>query len=149
MTPIDIVKQLRQETGISVSECKKALDQTGGDIEKAKDLLREWGKDVAKKKASRSTDQGLIEGYLHSTGRLGVLLDIRCETDFVTKSDDFKELAHGIAMHIASMYPEDVKELMEQDYVKDSSKKVKDVVTEYILKLGENIVIKEFSRLEI
>ena len=149
MVTIDKVKQLRDETSISISECKKALEKTGGDIDKAKDILREWGKEVAKKKASRSTDQGLIEGYLHPTGRLGVLLDLRCETDFVAKSDDFKALAHDIAMQIASMYPDDIEELMNQNYVKDSSKKVKDVIAEYIAKLGENILIKDFSRLEI
>lgn len=149
MVTIDKVKQLRDETSISISECKKALEKAGGDIDKAKELLREWGKEVAKKKSSRSTDQGLIEGYLHPTGRLGVLLDLRCETDFVAKSDNFKDLAHALAMQIASMYPEDVKELMSQDYIKDSSKKVKDVIAEYIAKLGENILVKDFSRLEI
>lgn len=149
MVTIDKVKQLRDETSISIAECKKALEKTGGDIDKAKNLLREWGKEVAKKRSSRSTDQGLVEGYLHPTGRLGVLVDLRCETDFVAKSGNFKDLAHGIAMQIASMYPEDIKELMGQEYVKDSSKTVQDVITEYIAKLGENIVVKDFSRLEI
>ena len=146
---IEQVKQLRDETGISISDCKKALDETNGDIEKAKKLLASWGKESAGKKADREVGDGRIEVYLHPTGKVGVMLDIRCETDFVAKGEDFQSLLHEIALQIASMNPEDVDELMRQSYIKDTAKTVKDLIDESIAKLGENIQIKRFSRFEI
>ena len=105
MVTIDQIKQLREETGVSVSEVKKALEQSSGDIEKAKELLRTLGKAVFNKKTSRETKSGLIDIYLHSNAKTGVLLDIRCESDFVAKSLDFKNLAHEICLQIAAMKP--------------------------------------------
>jgi len=102
---IDQIKQLREETGVSPTEIKKALEETNGDAEKAKELLRIRGKAVLSKKSSRETKSGLIETYLHQNAQTGVLLDIRCETDFVAKSPDFKSLAHEICLQIAAMKP--------------------------------------------
>ena len=105
MITIDQIKQLREETGSAPTQVKKALEESSGDIEKARDLLRVWGKNVSIKKVSRETKSGLIETYLHSNAKTGVLLDIRCETDFVAKSPDFKNLAHEICLQIAAMKP--------------------------------------------
>lgn len=110
MVTIDQIKQLREETGVSPTEIKKALEQAGGDVEKAKDLLRILGKTLIGKKASRETKQGIIETYSHSNSKTGVLLDIRCESDFVAKSPDFKNLAHEICLQIAAMKPLFVKD---------------------------------------
>lgn len=110
MVSIDDIKNLREETGVSVSEVKKALDQANGDAQKAKELLRMWGKKVLDKKLSRETKAGLIDCYLHPNAKTGVLLDIRCETDFVAKSPEFKALAHEICLQIAAMKPLFVKE---------------------------------------
>lgn len=110
MANIEQIKQLREETGVSVSEVKKALDEAKGDVEKAKEILRTWGKTLIGKKASRETKQGIIDGYLHPSGKTGVLLDIRCESDFVAKSPEFKTLAHEICLQIAAMKPLFVKE---------------------------------------
>lgn len=115
MISIDQIKQLREETNVSVIQCKKALEETNGDIEKAKEVLRKWGEDLAGKKANRETNQGIIEAYIHSNKKIGVLVDIRCETDFVARSEDFKNLAHNLCLHIAAtnpyyIKPEDVPE---------------------------------------
>ncbi len=109
MISIDQIKQLREETDVSIIECKKALEKTEGDIEKAKEILRKWGQELAGKKSSRKTNQGIIESYIHPNKKIGVLIDIRCESDFVTLSDDFKTLTHDIALHIAGMKPSYVK----------------------------------------
>src|SRR6185369_5374809 len=105
MVSIDQIKQLRGETGVSPVEIKKALDQAGGDIEKAKAILRTWGNNLAGKKTSKQTTEGIIDYYLHPNAKTGVLLDIRCETDFVAKSPAFKSLAHEICLQIAAMKP--------------------------------------------
>jgi len=107
---VNIVKQLRDETGASVMECNSALDETKGDIEKAKEILKRKGQATALKKSSRATKSGLIESYIHANGKVGVLLDLRCETDFVAKNDLFKELSHEICLQIAAMSPEFVSE---------------------------------------
>ncbi|OGZ71290.1 MAG: elongation factor Ts [Candidatus Staskawiczbacteria bacterium RIFCSPLOWO2_01_FULL_37_25b] len=110
MITIEQIKELRQETGVSVSEVKKALDEAKGDMKKAKELLCMWGKNLAGKKSSRETKQGIIDSYLHPNFKTGVLLDIRCESDFVAKSDGFKNLSHEICLQIAAMKPLFVKE---------------------------------------
>ena len=149
MTTIDQVKELREATGISISECKKALEVAGGNSEKARVLLKEWGKEVAEKKQARAVGEGIVVSYLHSTGKLGALVDVRCETDFVARSPEFKTLCHELVLQVASMNPENAQELLVQPYVKDPSRQVQDVLNEYIARLGENIVVKQFSRLEI
>jgi elongation factor Ts len=110
MVSIEQIKQLREETGVSVSEVKKALEEAKGDAEKAKELLRMWGKNLVGKKASRETKSGIIDTYLHQSGKAGVLLDIRCESDFVAKAPEFKNLAHELCLQIAAMKPLFVKE---------------------------------------
>lgn len=146
---VEDIRQLREETGLSVIECKKALQEAAGDMAKAKDFLRAWGKKVVEKKHGREAQEGLIEGYIHSTGKVGVLVEMRCETDFVARSQDFKNLSHEFALQIASMDPQDVDALMEQQYIKDPSKTMKDVLGEAIAKLGENIFVERFSRLAL
>jgi len=147
MVTIDQIKQLREETAVSLADCKKALEESGGDIKKAKELLREWGKDLANKKAGRGTEQGIIASYIHSNKKIGVLLELACETDFVAKSDDFQSLAHQLCLQIAA-FREEV-DLMDQPWIKDSTKSIADLIKEYIAKLGENIVVKQFTRYEI
>lgn len=194
MVGIDQIRQLREETGVSIVECKKALEESNGDFEKAKELLRKWGKDLASKKSAREVKQGIIDSYIHPNKKVGVLLDIRCETDFVGKSADFTNLSHEICLHIAAMKPLFVKEedidekfldgekriymeqmagsgkpenilsqivegklskyksqvcLLSQGWIKDDEKTIKDLINDYIAKLGENITIKGFSRFEI
>jgi elongation factor Ts len=147
MASIDQIKQLRRETAVSVSECKKALEEVGGNIEKAKEILKQWGKDLAGKKAGRGTEQGIISSYIHPNKKIGVLLKLGCETDFVAKSSEFQELAHELCLQIAAIGEE--PPLLEQPWVKDQGKTVKDLVEEYVAKIGENITIKQFTRYEI
>lgn len=110
MATIEQIKALREETGVSMMECKKALEKSGGDIEKAKKVLRERGEEIAGKRAGKKTGEGLVTSYIHSNNRVGVLLDIRCESDFVAKSEDFGSLAHEICLQIAAAKPTYVKE---------------------------------------
>ena len=105
MANIDLLKQLREETGISVSECKKALEEAGSDIKRAKEILRERGKEIMKGKATRAVSKGLIEVYLHPGSKVGVLLELSCESDFVAKGEDFKKLAHELCLQIAAARP--------------------------------------------
>ena len=149
MVTIEKIKQLREETGVSPAEIKKALEQSQGDIEKAKEILRTWGKTLAGKKLNRETKQGSIETYIHPNSKTGVLLDIRCESDFVAKSPDFKKLAHEICLQIAAMSPEETVTLMSQSWIRDETKTIKDLIGEAVAKVGENIEIKRFTRYEI
>jgi len=148
MVTIDKIKQLRQKTGVSVLECKKALKETGGDIEKAKEVLRKRGKEIAQQKSQRETGQGIVESYIHANKKVGILLELNCETDFVAKNKDFQELAHEISLQIAAMDDEEIP-LLRQPWIKDESKTVKELIEEYISKLGENITIKRFTKYEI
>lgn len=145
----DQIKKLRQETKASVMDCRKALEEAGGKSEKAKKWLSDKGALTAAKKADRETKAGLVEAYVHADGRVASLLKLVCETDFVARNKDFKELAHEIAMQVAAMSPKDVKELLEQEYIRDGSKKIKDLIAESIAKIGENIKIEQFFRIEV
>lgn len=144
----DIIAQLREATGAGVMDCKRALDDAGGDFEKAKKLIFERGVVKAEKRAERKTGAGVLETYVHN-GRIGVILELRCETDFVAKTDVFKALAHDLAMHVASMNPEDVDELLKQPFIKDESMTVGDLITQTIAKTGENIKLERFCRYEL
>ncbi len=124
MTNIDQIKRLREETGVSVVECKKALSKANGDLEKAKELLRTWGKDFAAKKVEREAKQGIITSYVHPNLKIGVLLDIRCESDFVAKSDNFKKLSHEVCMQIAAMKPLYLKEEDIPEEILSGEKKI-------------------------
>ena len=149
MALIEKIKQLRQETGISVLDCKKALEESKGNFKTAKEVLKKWGKDVAEKKSGRQAGAGIIEGYIHSDKRVGAMIELRCETDFVARSDDFKNLAHELCLQIAAMDPEKKDSLILQPWIKDESRAVGDLIKENIAKLGENIKIEKFIRFEI
>jgi len=149
MATIEQIKELREITGISISECKKALEEADGNIERAKNLLREWGKEVAVKKGERGVGEGLVSSYVHSTGKIGSLVALKCETDFVARSDDFKNLCHELALQVASLEAESVDDLLAQQYIKDPGKTVRDVIAEYVAKLGENIVVEKFTRFSV
>jgi elongation factor Ts len=189
----EMVKQLREKTGVGMMECKKALTESTGDFEKAIDLLRQKGLATASKKAGRTASEGLIESYIHM-GKIGTMVEVNCETDFVARTDDFKQLVKDIAMHIAAANPaylsrEDVPQdilerekeiyraqvtnkppqvvekiiegklekffsdfcLLDQIFIKDTEQKtkIKDLITEKIAKMGENIIIKRFSRFQL
>lgn len=148
MIPIDQIKQLREETSVSVSECKKALEQAKGNFEKAKEILKQWGKDFAKKTVARTTKQGIIESYIHPNKKIGVLIELRCETDFVAKNPDFQTLAHELCLQVAAINPEEIP-ILEQPWIKDETKVIKDLLDECVAKLGENIVLEKFIRYEL
>jgi elongation factor Ts len=159
------VKKLREISGAGVMDCKRALDETNGDVDKAVKLLREKGIASADKKSSRETSQGMIDSYIHAGGRIGVLVEVNCETDFVARTDAFKQLVHDVAMQIAGIpttlaiteeeLPKDaegsVEEtvLLKQAFIKDSSKTIEDLVKETIATTGENIRIRRFTRFEL
>lgn len=190
----DLIRELRNKTGAGVMDCKQALSESGGDIQKAQDILRAKGSIVAIKRSARDTKEGLISSYVHSGSKLGVLLEMNCETDFVAKTSEFSQLAKELAMQIAAMdplwiKPEDVPEeviekekelyrkqakesgkpekvidkiaqgrlekyftqvcLLEQPYIKDPKLKVKDLITETVTKLGENIRVGRFTRFKV
>ena len=144
-----LLKQLRLETSVSIADCRKALEESKNDYKKALDWVCKNGLEKAAKKADRETPQGLVESYIHQNGRVGALVEVSCETDFVARTDIFKNLVHEICMQIAAMNPKDVKALLEQEYIRDGSRKIGDLVKEAIAKLGENIVIKRLQRFEI
>ena len=146
MISIDQIKQLRQETGVSISECKKALVEAKGDIEKAKEILRKQGQDFAQTKAERETCEGIVETYIHPNGKIGVMVELRCETDFVGSCEEFRKLAHELCLQIAAMNPANENSLLAQPWIRDESKAIKNLIDEYIAKIGENIVIKRFVR---
>ncbi|HXS14638.1 MAG TPA: translation elongation factor Ts [Candidatus Saccharimonadales bacterium] len=146
---IKLLKQLREETGISVSECRQALEDANGDYKKALELLHSKAAEKAAKKADRETGQGIVETYVHGGGKIGVMVMLLCETDFVARTDEFKHLAHEIAMQVAAMNPENEEELLKQEYIKDSSKTIEQMVKEAIHKTGENIVVRKFERFQI
>lgn len=158
------VKRLRDETGAGMLDCKKALDEANGDFEKAKEVLRKKGFEQAAKRAERETAQGLIYSYIHHNDQLGVLLEINCETDFVARTDDFRDLAKKVAMHIAGAAPlyvskeeipagskDDAKEvaLLEQPYIQDESVTIGDMIAEAAGKTGENIRVRRFARFDL
>jgi elongation factor Ts len=190
----EVVKTLREKTGAGMMDCKKALAETGGDMEKAIDYLRKKGAATAEKRADRATNQGQVEAYIHAGGRIGTMVEVNCETDFVAKTDDFKALAREIAMQIAAMNPmyinkEDVPKdvidheleiyrtqarnekkpeqvveriatgklekyyqefcLMEQTFIRDSGKTIKDLILDMMAKTGEKITIRRFTRFHL
>ncbi len=193
MITAEMVKELREKTGAGMMDCKKALEDAGGDMDKAIELLRERGLAKAAKKASRVAAEGIVESYIHGNGRIGVLVEINCETDFVARNEEFRQFAKDIAMQIAAANPKyvsieevplDVIEkekailrqqalnegkpenvvdrivegrlekffeevcLLEQPWIKNPDMKIKDLLTEKIAKIGENIVIRRFARFE-
>lgn len=146
---VEQIKKLRETTGAGIADCRKALEESGGDEKKAAELLRSWGIDKAASKADREAGQGLVDTYIHGGGKVGAMVEINCETDFVARTDEYKALAHEVAMQVSAMDPKDVDELLKQQYIRDASKTIEDLVKEAIAKLGENIVVKRFMRFEL
>ena len=140
------VQRLRAETSAGVMDCKRALEDSQGDFEKAKGLLKERGLASLKKKAGREAKEGTVASYIHSGGRIGAIVEIASETDFVSRSDEFQKLAQEVAMHVAAMDPKDVDELLAQAYIRDASKTVNDLVTTLASAVGENVSIRRFQR---
>lgn len=147
MTASDVQK-LREMTGAGVMECKKALQEAGGDFDKAIGIINERGLVKAEKKASRTTGAAILESYVHNN-RVGVLLELRCETDFVVHSDPFKDLAHSLVMHIAAMNPENVEEMLKQPYIRDDKMTIDALIKGVVAKTGENIQVARFCRYEL
>lgn len=160
------IKELRDQCGAGIMECRNALVNANGDMEKAIEALKEQGCLKAAKKAERETTQGLIEAYVHIGGRIGAMVELNCETDFVARTDEFKELAHNLAMQVAAMCPQFISQeeippeqktdvevetecLLQQAYIKDPTITVHDVIIQTIAKVGENIKVKRFVRFEI
>lgn len=184
----ELIKELRARTGAGVMDCRTAVEQAGGDLEKAIELLRAKGLATALKKASRTASEGLVEAYVHAGGRVGGLVEVNCETDFVARTEEFKRLAHDVALQVTASSPEyvsrevipaDVVErqrqefarelvgkpaaavegrlekwfndvvLLEQPFIRDESKRVRDILTEAIAKFGENILVRRFARFKL
>ena len=148
MANVELIKKLRAQTGLGMHDIKKALDEANDNEANALTLLKEWGLSTVAKKSDRTTSQGLIESYVHG-GRLGAIVEVNCETDFVARNDEFKTFVKNIAMQVASMNPENVDELLKQDYFRAPSKTVQDLLHETITKIGENIRISRISRFEL
>jgi elongation factor Ts len=146
---INTIKNLREETGAGVMEAKKALEEANNDVAKAKEILKAKGVEKAVKKSDREIKSGRIFSYVHATGTVGSIIKLGCETDFVAKNDEFIKLGNEIAMQAAAMDPQNVEELLEQDYIRDSSKKIRDLITAAVSKTGENITLAEISRLAL
>ena len=160
----EMIKSLREQSGAGIMDCRGALAGCGGDMEKALEVLKEKGLLKAQKKSERTTGQGLIEAYIHTAGRIGAMVEVNCETDFVARTDEFKGLAHCLAMQVAAMDPQYISEknipegkeviaaeacLMKQPYIKDPTKTIKDIIIEVIAKTGENIKVSRFIRYEL
>lgn len=160
----DKIKELREKSGAGVMACRSALLETAGDIGKALECLRQKGLVQAKKKAERVAKQGLITSYIHSGGKIGAMIEVNCETDFVARTGEFKELAHNLAMQVAALGPQYITKeempegadvepqvacLLLQAYIKEPEKTIQDVITETIAKVGENIKVSRFARFEL
>jgi len=158
------VKELRQRTGAGIMDCKKALLETEGNLEKATEVLNQRGLTLARKKANRIADQGVIDAYVHPGGQVGAMVEVNCETDFVARTDEFKELSHNLALQIAAMSPQFISPeeippgtdtdpqaacLLLQPFIKDPSKTIQDIIIETIAKVGENIKVRRFTRFEL
>jgi elongation factor Ts len=159
-----MIKRLREETGAGVMDAKRALEEADGDMAKAKAILKERGIAAAAKKSERATNQGLVEAYIHAGGRIGVLVEVNCETDFVAKTQNFQQLARDIAMQVAAMQPlvvdigqrtpemegsDEEVALLAQPFIRDGSRTIGDLVKEAIATTGENIRVARFSRFEL
>ncbi len=152
---MDTIKELREETGLSFAQIKKALDEVGGDKEKARALLAELSAVSAEKKADRELAAGVIAAYVHANGTVGAIIELSCETDFVAKNDEFKALAHDLAMHVTAMAPTSLNNedglgeetaLLKQTFIKDPSLTIEQRVAAAVQKFGENTKITRFTR---
>jgi len=161
---VQAIKELRELTGVGMLDCKNALEEAAGDLEKAKQILRRRGIAVAEKRSGRETAQGLVDAYIHPDGRLGAMLELNCETDFVARTDEFKSLAHDLAMQVAAAEPQYVSPdelppdsdgdprdlcLLAQPFIKDANRSVQDLINDSIAKTGENIRVRRFQRFQL
>jgi elongation factor Ts len=164
---IETVKELRKKTNVGIADCNKALLEVGGDMGKALELLKQRGAAIAEKKKDAAATEGVIEAYIHHTKRIGALVELNCETDFVARTAEFKELAHDLAMQIAATAPQFLTSeemppeaetdsqdpqtvyLLSQPFIKDPTKTVQEVIAETIAKVGENIKVRRFARFEL
>jgi elongation factor Ts len=159
-----MVKELRDQSGAPIMECRNALIEAKGDIAAALEILKQQSLVLAEKKAKRSAAQGLIEAYIHAGGRIGAMVEVNCESDFVARTNEFKELAHHLAMQVAAMAPKFISReeafegsdiepqtacLLLQPYIKDTAKSVQEIIAETIAKVGENIKVSRFARFEL
>ena len=149
MATANDIKRLREETSCGVIDCKKALEESKGDFPKAKELLRKRGLEMAAKKSDRVAREGRVEAYIHHGNKIGVIVEVNCETDFVARSKDFCAFTRDVAMHIAAMNPANVQELLAQPFVKDAGKSIQDLLNELVAKIGENTIIGRFMRFKI
>jgi len=161
---VEAVKELRNRTNVGIADCNKALLEVGGDMEKAIEFLKQRGIAIAEKKRDEAVTEGVIEAYIHHTRHIGTLLELNCETDFVARTVEFRELAHDLAMQIAATAPQFVTSeevpqkaeidpqvacLLSQPFIKDPTKTVQEVIAETIAKVGENIKVRRFARFEL
>ena len=146
---IEKVKKIREATGLSVKEISNALAESGENEIKALEILKSRGMQIAGKKSARETKEGVISAYVHGNGKIGVILELGSETDFVAKNEEFKKLAHELAMQVASMNPKDTDELLSQPFIKDGSTTIAGLINQHMARLGENIKIINFMRFEI
>ena len=149
MVTAEQIKELRDETGLSVMECKRALEDAGGEREKAIALLKERGAAVAAKKGGRTLGAGTVVAYTHASGTIAAMVELLCETDFVGKNPEFKAIGYDIAMHIAAMNPENTEELLTQAFIKDPSRSIGDLVNGAVQKFGERTEVGKFVRFSI
>ncbi len=146
MIDIKRLKTLRQESGVSFALCKKALEEANNDLEKAKLLLKKWGAEKVESKKSHTTSYGVITSYVHHNKKIASLVELLCETDFVSGNSEFQNLGQELAMQVASLNPTSNKEFLEGEYIRDPSKKVGDLIKDAVLKFGENIKVGRFVR---
>lgn len=143
------IKKIREETSAPVMDIRAALEEASGDSAKAKVILKKKGLEKAQKKSGRETSQGLIETYVHAGGKVGAMVHLACETDFVAKTDEFKKLAKEIAMQVAAMNPKNSDELLDQEYIREPEKKIKELIAEVVSKTGENIQLQKIARFSL
>lgn len=146
---IDKIKALRDSTGLSLNEIKRALTEAGGKEERAREILQKLGVKMAAKRSARQVKEGVIDTYVHNTRKVASVVELLCETDFVARNVEFQKLAHELAMHIAAMKPGSLDELLNQPFVRDQDMTVKDLISQYVAKLGENIQVDRFEIFEI
>ena len=164
MVTTELIRTLRDQTGAGIMDCKQALEGTDGDLDKAAEVLRNKGLSDTAKRVGRATNEGVIESYIHTGGRVGAIVELGCESDFVARTDEFRQMAHDIAMQVAAMAPvyldpEDVEKgderppaqvaLLAQPFIKNSSSSVGELVRELAAKMGENVKVIRFQRLAV
>lgn len=149
MITTEQIKKLREETGLSIMQCKTALEEALGNKEKALSILKQKGNEIATKKSGRNLGSGVVVSYIHAGETVGVMLELLCETDFVAKNPDFKAVAKNIAMHIAAMNPTDTSELLEQPFIKEPERKISELISNTVQKFGERTEVGNFVRFAI